>query len=438
MKPEIKTCLAQIRAGEIPQGYKNTPIGILKSDWSYAKLNEIVDILTETAGKKQYETLSISAGMGFVNQAKKFGKELSGKQYEKYIVLRKGDFSYNKGNSKAYPQGCIYRLNDRAEAAVPNVFESFRIANGYPEYYEQLFIAGFLNSQLYRFINHGIRDDGLLNLTEKDFYSCIVPVPPLEEQQRIASILSAQDKVIELCERKLEQLKRMKKYYLQNMFPKDGEEYPEIRFKGFTDAWEQRKVSSLITDIADGPFGSNLKTEHYTDEKEARIIQLSNLSDNGWQEENTRYTTFEHANEIKRCIVNEGELVMGKMMPAGMTIIRPNTEKMYVLSSDCVRIKLDNNIAINKFFLYTTKSDTFLNQVNNDSQGSTRIRTSISKIRDMDISLPSVPEQEKIGEYFTNLDTLITLHQRKCEEEKKKKKALQQLLLTGISRINYE
>ena len=127
---------------------------------------------------------------------------------------------------------------------------------------------------------------------------------------------------------------------------------------------------------------------------------------------------------------------MGKMMPAGMTIIRPNTEKMYVLSSDCVRIKLDNNIAINKFFLYTTKSDTFLNQVNNDSQGSTRIRTSISKIRDMDISLPSVPEQEKIGEYFTNLDTLITLHQRKCEEEKKKKKALQQLLLTGIVRTN--
>ena len=76
------------------------------------------------------------------------------------------------------------------------MFESFRIAKGCPEYYEQLFIAGFLNSQLYRFINHGVRDDGLLNLTEKDFYSCIVPVPPLEEQQRIANILSAQDKRI--------------------------------------------------------------------------------------------------------------------------------------------------------------------------------------------------------------------------------------------------
>ena len=202
------------------------------------------------------------------------------------------------------------------------------------------------------------------------------------------------------------------------------EKKPRIRFEGFADAWEQRKVSSMIKDIADGPFGSNLKTEHYTEDKEARIIQLSNLSDYGWQEENTRYTTFEHAKEIKRCIVNESELVMGKMMPAGMTIMRPNSEKMYVLSSDCVRIKLDNDITTDRFFLYTTKSDAFLNQVNNDSQGSTRVRTSISKIREMDIAIPLIAEQEKIGEYFTDLDHLITLHQRKLDKLKSIKKSM--------------
>jgi len=204
------------------------------------------------------------------------------------------------------------------------------------------------------------------------------------------------------------------------------EKKPKIRFAGFTDDWQQCKLGDMIIDIADGPFGSNLKTEHYTEEKEARIIQLSNLSDYGWQEENTRYTTFEHAKEIKRCIVNEGELVMGKMMPAGMTIMRPNTEKMYVLSSDCVRIKLNNDIVTDKFFLYTTKSNSFLNQVNNDSQGSTRLRTSISKIREMNINIPSIAEQEKIGEYFSNLDKLITLYQRKCDELKEVKKYMLQ------------
>ena len=270
----------------------------------------------------------------------------------------------------------------------------------------------------------GIEGSTIQRLYNDNFLKTKFMLPCVAEQRTVGSFFSHLDSLITLHQRKCDKLIQFKAAMLQKMFPQNGANKPEIRFKGFTDAWEQRKVSSLIIDIADGPFGSNLKTEHYTDEKEARIIQLSNLSDNGWQEENTRYTTFEHANEIKRCIVNEGELVMGKMMPAGMTIIRPNTEKMYVLSSDCVRIKLDNNIAINKFFLYTTKSDTFLNQVNNDSQGSTRIRTSISKIRDMDISLPSVPEQEKIGEYFTNLDTLITLHQRKCEKYKSIKAGL--------------
>ena len=116
--------------------YCATNAGVLPKDWQSKKISEIADQLIETAGESVYETVSISAGIGFVNQAKKFGKELSGKQYQKYIVLHKGDFSYNKGNSNLYPQGCIYRLNDRETAAVPNVFESFRIKDGNTDYYE--------------------------------------------------------------------------------------------------------------------------------------------------------------------------------------------------------------------------------------------------------------------------------------------------------------
>lgn len=260
-----------------------------------------------------------------------------------------------------------------------------------------------------------------------------ISMPAKAEQQQIGDLFSSLDSLILFYQEKHENLVKLKKSMLNKMFPKEGKKVPEIRFEGFTDDWEQRKLSDAIVDIADGPFGSNLKTEHYTDEKEARIIQLSNLSDYGWQEPNTRYTTFEHAKEIRRCIVNEGELVMGKMMPAGMTIIRPNTEKMYVLSSDCVRIKLDKNVAIDKFFLYTTKSEAFLNQVNNDSQGSTRVRTSVSKIREMDFATPSLEEQAKIGEYFTNLDNLITLHQLKYEKLLDVKKAMLSKLIGGAN-----
>ncbi|GEM_PF-914229 len=196
----------------------------------------------------------------------------------------------------------------------------------------------------------------------------------------------------------------------------DNKKTPDIRFYGFANDWEQHKLSELINDIADGPFGSNLKTIHYTDDKEARIIQLSNITESGWQDENVRYTTFEHAEEIKRCIVHENELIMAKMMPAGLTIERPNIDKMYVLSSDAVRVKLNDSVLDSQYFVSVTKSVSFLDQINNDSQGSTRTRTSISKIKEMKISTPILQEQKKIGTFFSKLENLITLYQGKYDK----------------------
>ena len=222
MTQKIKQRIEQIQRGEAPDGYTNTPIGVLPSDWGYAPLSELSDVIEEQVGDRDYETLSISAGIGFVNQAAKFGKELSGNQYSKYIVLHKGDFAYNKGNSNRYPQGCTYMLKERETAAVPNVFECFRIHDDVPKYYEQLFLFGFMNKQLARLINHGVRDDGLLNLTDKDFYSVILPVPPTEEQRKIAEILATCDRVIELKQKLLDELKKLKKVRLEKMFPQKG------------------------------------------------------------------------------------------------------------------------------------------------------------------------------------------------------------------------
>lgn len=222
MEKEIKDRIDAIRQSLSDDQYSKTGMGILPRNWRVAKLSDIAEKLTQTAGTESYETVSISAGIGFVNQAKKFGKELSGKQYEKYIVLHKGDFSYNKGNSNRYPQGCIYRLRDRETAAVPNVFESFKIQNECAEFYDHLFVSGFLNRQLSKKINHGVRDDGLLNLTEKDFYSCLLPVPPHAEQEKISEILDHYDEIIKLCEAKTNEYKNLKKTCLSKMFPQNG------------------------------------------------------------------------------------------------------------------------------------------------------------------------------------------------------------------------
>jgi type I restriction enzyme S subunit len=162
--------------------------------------------------------------------------------------------------------------------------------------------------------------------------------------------------------------------------------------------------------MADGPFGSNLKAEHYTNKKEARIIQLSNIAENGWRDENVRYTTFEHAQKnISRSIVDAGNLVIAKMMPAGRAMICPSTEKMYVLSSDAVKLVPIDEIN-NQFLCYAINSPYFKAQVNGNIQGTTRLRTSISKLRECLLALPPINEQSrivaKIEELFSTLDQM--------------------------------
>ena len=408
-----------VKAEKNPEGYRATEAGILPIDWQVKRLSEIATELSERAGQDMYETVSISAGIGFVNQAEKFGKELSGKQYEKYIVLHKGDFSYNKGNSKTSPQGCIYRLNDRESAAVPNVFESFRIKEQDTDYYEQLFLSGFLNRQLYSRINRGVRDDGLLNLTGKDFYSCTVPVPPVDEQKKIAEILSCCDRVIELKQQLIVELQRLKSGFLQAMFPAKGHSEPDIRFPEFSDAWEQRKLGEYVS-ITSGEAPSKFEegTELY--------VKVDDLNYNDKYVVDTQNKVAEHST-VKR--VTKGSVVFPKR---GAAII---TNKVRILGIDSY---MDTNMMaltserLDPEFLYNIISKEGLYKI---ADTSTIPQINNKHIEPYEVKIPSLDEQRRIGVYFKQLDHLITLHQRELEETKKKKKSLAKLLLTGSVRV---
>ena len=408
-----------VKAEKNPEGYRATEAGILPIDWQVKRLSEIATELTERAGQDMYETVSISAGIGFVNQAEKFGKELSGKQYEKYIVLHKGDFSYNKGNSKTSPQGCIYRLNDRESAAVPNVFESFRIKEQDTDYYEQLFLSGFLNRQLYSRINRGVRDDGLLNLSGKDFYSCTVPVPPVDEQKKIAEILSCCDRVIELKQQLIVELQRLKSGFLQAMFPAKGHSEPDIRFPEFSDAWEQRKLGEYVS-ITSGEAPSKFEegTELY--------VKVDDLNYNDKYVVDTQNKVAEHST-VKR--VTKGSVVFPKR---GAAII---TNKVRILGIDSY---MDTNMMaltserLDPEFLYNIISKEGLYKI---ADTSTIPQINNKHIEPYEVKIPSLDEQRRIGVYFKQLDHLITLHQRELEETKKKKKSLAKLLLTGSVRV---
>ena len=408
MKAETRQRIEQIKRGEVPEGYKLTKCGILPG-WEIKRLDQIAEKITAVAGRNTYETLSISAGIGFVNQAKKFGKELSGKQYEKYTVIKRGDFSYNKGNSKIYPQGCIYRLKERDIAAVPNVFECFSISKENPDYYEQLFLSGFLNRQLSEKINHGVRDNGLLNLTKEDFYSCYVPVPPIEEQQKIAEILKQCDVVIGLCQDKISGLKMLKKVFLQKMFPSSGETVPEWRFLQFTDEWEQRKAKDLCS-IGTGK--SN--TQDQIEDGEYPFFIRSDIP--------VRSNKYLYDCEA---VITIGDGNIGKVFHY--------VNGKFDLHQRCYKMA-DFKDILGKYFYYYF-STKFYDRAMKMTAKATVDSVRLEMISEMDIQKPKeIAEQKQIAEFFTHLDALIILHQRMLEEQKKKKKALMQLLLTGIVR----
>ena len=419
------------KAEKIPEGYRVTEAGILPVDWQVKRLSEVATELTERAGQDKYETVSISAGVGFVNQAEKFGKELSGKQYEKYIVLHQGDFSYNKGNSKTFPQGCIYRLNDRETAAVPNVFESFRIEDQDADYYEQLFLSGFLNKQLYSKINRGVRDDGLLNLTGKDFYSCMVPVPPIAEQKKIAEILAQCDKVVELYQCKIDELKKLKKACLNMVFPEKGSMMPQIRFPGFKGPWKKYQLGEISTFITKGTTPTTYGFSWQNDG--IPFFRNDCIRNNIFVYGDFSYIS-EGANEaLQRSEIQGNDILIAITGDIGKVGIVPESIKKANINQHIARIRTKS---IEPYFVYQyLASDVIQNDYKKIKTGISMPQLSLEQIRETTISVPSTAEQRRIAAFLKEFDNLISLDQQTLGQWKQKKKFLMQTLLTGIVRI---
>lgn len=210
------------------------------------------------------------------------------------------------------------------------------------------------------------------------------------------------------------------------------------------ESWEWVRLGEIALDSADGPFGSNLKKEHYTNNEEVRIIQLSNIGDLGWRDNNKKYTTYSHLETIKRSEAFPGDIIIAKMMPAGRGIICPNEDKKYVLSSDAVRFEFTKELF--KLYIYwSINSPIFRNQVYGNVQGITRVRTSLTKLREYVLPLPPLSEQHRIVEKIEELLPLIEEYdeaQTKLDKlnnelpEKLKNSILQQAIMGRLDTRN--
>jgi type I restriction enzyme S subunit len=255
------------------------------------------------------------------------------------------------------------------------------------------------------------------SLNSNVIFCAEINLPKKQEQDKIGSLFGNLDNLITLYQRKYGKLVNMKKALLEKMFPQAGETVPAIRFKGFTDAWEQRKLGEIATEINRNDPESN-----------APIMMIT--ANNGFIEQSERYAFNNAGESLKKYILLEkGELAYNH----GASKLRPYGSCFSLATSENARIPF-----VYHCFSVAGNNPEFVSTELNGSNIEKQLRRIVSSGARMDgllnisfdeystveLMLPSVPEQESISEYFRNLDNLITLHQRKLEKLKNIKSAL--------------
>ncbi|EIS4902755.1 restriction endonuclease subunit S [Listeria innocua] len=188
-------------------------------NWRQCKLEEVADRVRGNDRRMELPTLTISASKGWLNQHERFFGNIAGKEQKNYTLLKKGQLSYNHGNSKSAKYGAVFVLRTYDEALVPRIYHSFKtniLANS--DFIEYLFATKIPDRELGKIVSSGARMDGLLNINFNDFMSILIMLPFVEEQMKISNFLIRLDKIISLYQNKLDQLIKLKKAYLQYLF----------------------------------------------------------------------------------------------------------------------------------------------------------------------------------------------------------------------------
>ncbi len=190
--------------------------------WEQRKLGEVCTRVQGNDGRMELPTLTISAGNGWMRQEDRFSSNIAGKEQKNYTLLRKGELSYNHGNSKLAKYGAVFSLQTYEEALVPRVYHSFKVIKGNADFVEYYFATKLPDRELGKLISSGARMDGLLNIGYDEFMGIPLLFPTTEEQTRIAIYFRHLDYLITLHQHKCDQLKEVKRFMLQNMFPQKG------------------------------------------------------------------------------------------------------------------------------------------------------------------------------------------------------------------------
>lgn len=218
------------------------------------------------------------------------------------------------------------------------------------------------------------------------------------------------------------------------------EGYKKTKVGIIPEDWEVKRLIDT-RDMGDkysftgGPFGSDLKMEHYTNDG-VRILQLQNIGDGIFIDDYKIYTSNKKADELYSCNIFPREILIAKMAePLARACIVPNNEDRYLMASDGIRLKVDSNKYITKYIMEYINSNRFRNEAIKKGTGTTRLRIGLGELGRIKLAIPKRPEQQRIAQILSAWDKAIELKEKLIEEKKKQKKGLMQKLLTGEVRL---
>ena len=383
--------------------------------WEQRKLSQITVRVTRKNGNQSDLPLTISAQDGLVDQRKYFNRQVASRDMSNYYLIKKGEFAYNKSYSEGYPFGAVKRLEYYDIGALSTLYILFEITdkNISSDFLVSYYMTHLWYKEVSKRAAEGARNHGLLNISTEDFFNSELNIPnSIEEQVKIGNLIKQFDKFITLHQRKLNNLKLKKKALLQKLFPKNGERYPELRFSGFTDAWEQRKLSEVVT--------INPKTELPDKFKYVDLESVVGTNLLGFQ-----VIKKENAPSRAQRLASYGDVFYQTVRPYQRNnYLFENIDKDMVFSTGYaqLRSKLDSY-----FLLTLVQNDNFVKVVLDNCTGTSYPAINGSELGKITVQIPSNgAEANQIGKVFRGIDNIITLHQRKLDHLQLQKKALLQ------------
>ncbi len=249
-----------------------------------------------------------------------------------------------------------------------------------------------------------------------------IATPSKAEQVRIGEYFSNLDNLITLHHRKCEETKILKKYMLQKMFPQDGQKVPEIRFKGYTEDWEQRKLGDIYGSIGNAFVGT--ATPYYAEQGHF-YLESNNVKDGQINHNSEIFINDEFYEKQKDKWLHTGDMVMVQSGHVGHAAVIP--EELDNTAAHALIMFRNPKEKIEPYFLnYEYQTDKAKKKIENITTGNTIKHILASDMQEFVVDVPKYKEQKVIAGYFCNIDHLITLHQRKCEELKNIKKFMLQ------------